>query len=85
MLEILDRGVHLNVNPITTPIDTKSKVFALNNAPFSSPTHHCSIDGALWYLTLTAPFFPMSYNNVAYPIMIVEKNTTSQPNESSAT
>jgi hypothetical protein len=54
-LEILDRANMLNCNPITTPVDTRSKLSATDGARFSNPALYRSLAGALQYLTLTCP------------------------------
>jgi hypothetical protein len=54
-LEILDRAHMLNCHPISTPIDTSSKLSARDGTPFSDPSLYRSLAGALQYLTLTRP------------------------------
>jgi hypothetical protein len=54
-LEILDRSHMLNCHPISTPIDTSSKLSARDGTPFSDPSLYRSLAGALQYLTLTRP------------------------------
>jgi hypothetical protein len=54
-LEILDRANMLNCNPISTPVDTKSKLSSRAGKPCSDPTLYRSLAGALQYLTLTRP------------------------------
>jgi hypothetical protein len=54
-LEILERAKMLNCNPISTPIDTTSKLSATHGSPFSDPSLYRSLAGALQYLTLTRP------------------------------
>jgi hypothetical protein len=54
-LEILDRANMLSCNPITTPVDTRSKFSATDGARFSDPSLYRSLAGALQYLTLTRP------------------------------
>jgi hypothetical protein len=54
-LEILDRAKMLNCNPISTPIDTRSKLSSSDGSPFSDPSLYRSLAGALQYLTLTRP------------------------------
>lgn len=55
VLEILERANMLQCNPITTPVDTKSKLSASDGDPLPNPMHYRSIAGALQYLTLTHP------------------------------
>uniref|UniRef100_A0A453L337 Reverse transcriptase Ty1/copia-type domain-containing protein n=1 Tax=Aegilops tauschii subsp. strangulata TaxID=200361 RepID=A0A453L337_AEGTS len=54
-LEILDRARMLNCKPISTPVDTSSKLSATSGAPYPDPTHYRRLAGALQYLTLTRP------------------------------
>jgi hypothetical protein len=54
-LELLERANMLNCNPISTPLDTKSKLSAHDGRPVSNPTEYRSLAGALQYLTLTRP------------------------------
>lgn len=54
-LEILDRARMLNCNPISTPIDTRSKLSSTAGQPYADPSHYRSLAGALQYLTLTRP------------------------------
>jgi hypothetical protein len=54
-LEILDRANMLSCNPITTHVDTRSKLSATDGARFSDPSLYRSLAGALQYLTLTRP------------------------------
>jgi hypothetical protein len=54
-LEILERAKMLNCNPISTPIDTTSKLSASHGSSFSDPSLYRSLAGALQYLTLTRP------------------------------
>jgi hypothetical protein len=54
-LEVLERAKMLNCHPISTPIDTRSKVSATDGVPFSDPSLYRSLAGALQYLTLTRP------------------------------
>jgi hypothetical protein len=54
-LEILDRAKMLNCNPISAPIDTRSKLSSTDGTPFSDPSLYRSLAGALQYLTLTRP------------------------------
>ena len=54
-LEVLDRANMLNCHPVTTPIDTSSKLSSMGSKPFSDPSKYRSIAGALQYLTLTRP------------------------------
>jgi hypothetical protein len=46
-LEILDCANMLNCNPITTPVDTRSKLSATDGAQFSNPALYRSLGGAL--------------------------------------
>lgn len=55
VFEILDHAHMLNCNPISTPVDTKSKLSAHDGDPLPNPTHYRSLAGALQYLTLTRP------------------------------
>uniref|UniRef100_A0A8R7UH22 Reverse transcriptase Ty1/copia-type domain-containing protein n=1 Tax=Triticum urartu TaxID=4572 RepID=A0A8R7UH22_TRIUA len=54
-LEILDRANMLNCRPISTPVDTCSKLSGTDGVPYSDPTHYRRLSGALQYLTLTRP------------------------------
>uniref|UniRef100_A0A8R7K303 Reverse transcriptase Ty1/copia-type domain-containing protein n=1 Tax=Triticum urartu TaxID=4572 RepID=A0A8R7K303_TRIUA len=54
-LEILDRAQMLNCKPISTPVDTSSKISGADGVPYSDPTHYRRLAGALQYLTLTRP------------------------------
>nr|XP_020186428.1 uncharacterized mitochondrial protein AtMg00810-like [Aegilops tauschii subsp. strangulata] len=45
----------LNCHPVATPVDTKTKVSALEGSPASDASLYRSIVGALQYLTLTRP------------------------------
>jgi hypothetical protein len=54
-LEILERAKMLNYNPISTPIDTTSKLSASHGSSFSDPSLYRSLADALQYLTLTRP------------------------------
>ena len=54
-LEILERAKMLNCKPVSTPIDTSSKVSSTAGSVLSNPTHYRSLTGALQYLTLTRP------------------------------
>ncbi|KAK1650776.1 hypothetical protein QYE76_068581 [Lolium multiflorum] len=54
-LELLDRANMLNCNPITTPVDTKSKLSGNDGRKVADPSEYRSLAGALQYLTLTRP------------------------------
>uniref|UniRef100_A0ACD5T832 Uncharacterized protein n=1 Tax=Avena sativa TaxID=4498 RepID=A0ACD5T832_AVESA len=54
-LEVLDRANMLNCHPISTPVDTKSKMSANDGKICTDPTLYRSLAGALQYLTLTRP------------------------------
>ncbi|KAK1696441.1 hypothetical protein QYE76_013138 [Lolium multiflorum] len=54
-LEILDRANMLHCNPISTPVDTRSKLSATDGAPFHDASLYRSLAGALQYLTLSRP------------------------------
>jgi hypothetical protein len=54
-LEILDRAGLLNCHPVSTPVDTTSKVSLTTGTPFENPSLYRSLAGALQYLTLTGP------------------------------
>lgn len=45
----------LNCKPVSTPIDTQSKLFAHDGCLLDNPTLYRSLAGALQYLTLTRP------------------------------
>jgi hypothetical protein len=45
----------LNCNPISTPLDTKTKLSGQDGHHVSDPSHYRSLAGALQYLTLTRP------------------------------
>ena len=46
-LELLERAKMLNCNPISTPIDTKSKLSASGGSPMADSTLYRSLAGAL--------------------------------------
>ncbi|KAK1668266.1 hypothetical protein QYE76_056425 [Lolium multiflorum] len=54
-LEVLDRAGMLNCHPISTPVDTTSKISITTGKPFENPSLYRSLAGALQYLTLTRP------------------------------
>lgn len=54
-LEILDRADMLHCKPVSTPVDTSSKLSIHDGKPLSNPTYYRSLAGALQYLTLTRP------------------------------
>ncbi|WVZ91380.1 hypothetical protein U9M48_037560 [Paspalum notatum var. saurae] len=54
-LEILQRAGMEHCNPVSTPVDTKSKISATDGSPLKNGTDYRSIAGALQYLTLTRP------------------------------
>jgi hypothetical protein len=54
-LEILERANMLHCNPLSTPIDARSKLSAHDGTPFHDPSHYRSLAGALQYLTITRP------------------------------
>ncbi|XP_073365843.1 uncharacterized protein [Aegilops tauschii subsp. strangulata] len=54
-LEILDRANMLHCKPVSTPVDTTSKLSIHDGKPLSNPTYYRSLAGALQYLTLTRP------------------------------
>ncbi|WVZ91395.1 hypothetical protein U9M48_037575 [Paspalum notatum var. saurae] len=54
-LEILQRAGMEHCNPVSTPVDTKSKISATGGSPLKNGTDYRSIAGALQYLTLTRP------------------------------
>jgi hypothetical protein len=53
--ELLERASMLNCKTVTTPVDTKAKVSALEGSPAPNAAFCRSIVGALQYLTLTRP------------------------------
>ncbi|XP_048637564.1 uncharacterized mitochondrial protein AtMg00810-like [Brassica napus] len=53
--DILARMSMHNCNPVTTPVDLKSKLSQDDGDPIHNPTEYRSIAGALQYLTLTRP------------------------------
>ncbi|VFQ79073.1 unnamed protein product [Cuscuta campestris] len=53
--EILERADMLHCKPISTPVDTKTKLSAMSGTPLPDPTIYRSIVGALHYLTFTRP------------------------------
>nr|XP_020149934.1 uncharacterized mitochondrial protein AtMg00810-like [Aegilops tauschii subsp. strangulata] len=54
-LKILDRANMLHCKPVSTPIDTTSKLSSSEGRLLSNPTYYRSLAGALQYLTLTRP------------------------------
>jgi hypothetical protein len=54
-LEILERANMLHCNPLSTPVDARSKLSAHDGTPFHDPSHYRSLAGALQYLTITRP------------------------------
>ncbi|WVZ83665.1 hypothetical protein U9M48_030791 [Paspalum notatum var. saurae] len=54
-LELLQRAGMDNCNPVSTPIDTKAKLSAIDGPLLDKPSEYRSIAGALQYLTLTRP------------------------------
>uniref|UniRef100_A0A8R7TXD8 Reverse transcriptase Ty1/copia-type domain-containing protein n=1 Tax=Triticum urartu TaxID=4572 RepID=A0A8R7TXD8_TRIUA len=54
-LEILDRAGMLNCKPVSTPVDTTSKLSATDGPAFHDPSLYRSLASALQYLTLTRP------------------------------
>lgn len=54
-LEVLERAKMLNCKPVSTPIDTQSKLSAHDGCLLDNPTLYRSLAGALQYLTLTRP------------------------------
>jgi hypothetical protein len=53
--EILERAHMTHCNPISTPVDTRSKPSAHDGTPFPDASLYHSLAGALQYLTLTRP------------------------------
>jgi hypothetical protein len=53
--EILERAHMTHCNPISTPVDTRSKPSAHDGTPFPDASLYRSLAGALQYLTLTRP------------------------------
>lgn len=53
--ELLDRANMLNCKPVSTPVDTSSKLSSTDGRLLSNPTHYRSLTGALQYLSLTRP------------------------------
>ncbi|XP_071680137.1 uncharacterized protein [Lolium perenne] len=53
--ELLDRAGMLNCKPTATPVDTKSKLSAIDGSLATDASSYRSIIGALQYLTLTRP------------------------------
>lgn len=53
--DILQRAGMANCNPVSTPIDTNSKLSSAAGPPVTNPTLYRSLAGALQYLTLTRP------------------------------
>ena len=53
--KIIERAGMSNCSSCPTPVDTKSKLSANNNAPFADPTTYRSLASALQYLTFTRP------------------------------
>ena len=54
-LDLLDRAGMLQCKPISTPVDTTSKLLAKSSDPVADPTEYRSIAGGLQYLTFTRP------------------------------
>jgi hypothetical protein len=54
-LELIEHANMSNCNPISTPLDTKSKLSCHDGHPVSDPSTYQSLAGALQYLTLTRP------------------------------
>ena len=52
-LEILDRANMLHCNPLSTPVETRSKASLHDGVPYDNPSLYRSLAGALQYLTLT--------------------------------
>lgn len=63
-LEILERAKMLNCKPVSTHIDTSSKLSSSTGHVLSKPTKYRSLVGALQYLTLTRP-------NISYAVQQV--------------
>ena len=53
--EIIHRAKMDNCKPVSTPVDTKSKLGALDGELMSDPSLYRSLAGALQYLTFTRP------------------------------
>nr|XP_020174973.1 uncharacterized mitochondrial protein AtMg00810-like [Aegilops tauschii subsp. strangulata] len=54
-LDLLDRAGMLQCKPISTPVDTTSKLSAKSSDPVADPIEYRSIAGGLQYLTFTRP------------------------------
>jgi hypothetical protein len=55
ILDVLSRAGMSDCHPVSTPIDTHSKLSATDGTPFSDPSLYRSLAGALQYATLTRP------------------------------
>lgn len=53
--DIIARAGMSSCNPVSTPVDTTSKLSATCDTLYSDPTHYRSLAGALQYLTFTRP------------------------------
>ena len=53
--EIIHRAKMETCKPVVTPVDTKSKLGALDGEPMSNPSLYQSLAGALKYLTFIRP------------------------------
>lgn len=53
--DILQQAGMAHCNPVSTPIDTKSKLSSTTGDPVDDPTEYRRLAGALQYLTLTRP------------------------------
>jgi len=54
-LDLLQRAGMSDCHPVSTPVDSKSKLSATDGAPVANASEYRSLAGALQYLTLTRP------------------------------
>jgi hypothetical protein len=54
-LDVLERASMVDCKPVSTPVDTQTKVSATSGPPVANPTQFRSLVGVLQYVTFTRP------------------------------